>query len=387
MFSRYNAITLWWNDTHKPTVYCVLCLIASGLLAIFSASYNIGDTLNVSDLYFFKKQIFFLTIAFIIFLWLSFQSVEKILQISLMGFAIAIFMMMAVLAFSGKTVKGSERWLDLKVITLQPSELLKPFFIVVTAYLYYMFEKTKRFLFPLLQFALYVFVATLLYVQPDFGMALTYTFITFVQVFFSKIKIKTVLRFTAPLLVIGIIIALSLSHVKTRVIQFVKGEKVYQTHLAYTAIKNGGALGLGIGNGKVAKKIPDSHNDFIFSRIGEEMGAFYLLVIVIIFAILILSNIAYAKNEYMLYENLQNNSNAVVKHQQEMVMGYYIIMLISALIFFEMAVNISVNLGLIPAKGMALPFISYGGSSIIAHAFLIGFLCVVNRRKYRFFTW
>ena len=384
MFSRYNAITLWWNDIHKPTIYCVLCLITTGLLAIFSASYNIGNTLNVSDLYFFKKQIFFLIIAFCVFFWLSFQNNETILKLSLVGFAISVFMMMAVLTMSGRSVKGAERWLDLKVITLQPSEILKPFFIVITAYLYYMFEKTKSFFFPLVQIGIYGIVVILLFLQPDFGMVLTYTFITFVQIFFSKIKLKTIFYFTIPFIIVAVIGILSLSHVRTRIVQFIKGEKVYQTHLAYTAIKHGGILGTGIGNGEVAKKIPDSHNDFIFSRIGEEMGSLYLMVIVIIFATLILSNIAYAKNEYLLYEKLQNGTNSFNKYQQEIVMNYYIIMLISALIFFEMAVNVSVNLSLIPPKGMALPFISYGGSSIIAHALLIGILCIATRRKYRF---
>lgn len=386
MFSRYNALNLWWYDIHKPTVCCVLCLISTGLLAIFSASYNIGDTLNVGDLYFFKKQVIFLCVAFTIFFILTFQTTTGILQFSFIGLVVSVFMMMAVLTMSGKSVKGAERWLDLRVMTIQPSELLKPFFIVITAYLYYMFEKTRSFLFPLIQVGIYGIVVILLFFQPDFGMILTYTFITFVQVFFSKIKIKTIFYFMTPLLAIAIIGAVSLSHVRTRIVHFVKGEKVYQTDLAYSAIKNGGMLGLGLGSGEVSKKIPDSHNDFIFSRIGEELGSLYLVVIIVIFYILILSNIIYAKNEYSTYEQLYESPVAFEKYQKEIVINYYMIVLITSLIFFEMFINMAVNLSIIPPKGMALPFISYGGSSIIAHAFLIGFLCIANRRKYRFVT-
>lgn len=386
VFSRYNVLSLWWNDIHKPTVYCVLCLVATGLLAIFSASYNIGDVLNVSDLYFFKKQVVFLCVAFVIFFILTFQTTTGILQFSLIGFAVSIFMMMAVLTMSGKSVKGAERWLDLRVMTIQPSEILKPFFIVITAYLYFMFERTRSFFFPLIQIGIYIVIVTLLFFQPDFGMILTYSFITFVQIFFSGIKMKTIFYFMMPFVIVALIGAVSLSHVRTRIVHFVTGEKVYQTDLAYSAIKNGGMLGLGLGSGKVSKKIPDSHNDFIFARIGEELGSLYLIVIIVIFCILILSNVIYAKNEYLMYEKLQESPSALEKYQKETVINYYIIILVSSLIFFEMFINMAVNLSLIPPKGMVLPFISYGGSSIIAHAFLIGFLCIANRRKYRFVT-
>jgi cell division protein FtsW len=385
MLSRYNPIYLWWRDLHKPTIYSVLFLLGVGLLAVFSASYHIGSVLNVSDLYFFNKQIAFVLVAFVIFFIISFQNTEAVIKLSQLGFICCIFAMIATFGMSGRSVKGAERWLDLKVITIQPSELLKPFFIVISAYIYFLFERTRNIFYPILHGFLYCIIAFLLFLQPDFGMILTYTFLTGVLILLSSIRIKFILYLSIPVFIAILIAIFSLSHVRTRILHFVKGEKMYQTQIAYDAIKHGGLFGNGVGAGEISKRLPDSHNDFIFARIGEELGSLFLIIIICVFAVLLFSNIAYAKKEQDFYSELAFNSDpSLEKYQMSIIVNNYIIFLTVALIFFEVFVNMSVNLSLIPPKGMALPFISYGGSSMFAHAFLISFLCVANRRKYRF---
>jgi cell division protein FtsW len=387
MLSRYNPIYLWWRDLHKPTIYSVLFLLAVGLLAVFSASYHIGSVLNVSDLYFFNKQVAFVLIAFAIFFVISFQNTEAVIKLSQLGFICCIFAMIAIFGMSGRSVKGAERWLDLKIITIQPSEILKPFFIVISAYVYFLYERTRNILYPVLHGFLYCIIAFLLFLQPDFGMILTYTFLTGVLILLSSIRLKIILYSSIPVFIAILIAIFSLSHVRTRILHFVKGEKMYQTQIAYDAIKHGGLFGNGLGAGEISKRLPDSHNDFIFARIGEELGSLFLIIIICVFAVLLFSNIAYAKKEQDFYSELAFNSDpSLEKYQMSIIVNNYIIFLTVALIFFEVFVNISVNLSLIPPKGMALPFISYGGSSMFAHAFLVGFLCVANRRKYRFIT-
>jgi len=307
------------------------------------------------------------------------------MKISHLGLICSLLALLGVFVISGKSIKGAERWLDLRIITLQPSEILKPFFIVISAYIYYYYEKTRSMFFPVIQACLYGFIVILLFFQPDFGMILTYTFITVVLIFISSIRLKIIAYFSIPVIALMVIAILSMSHVQKRVMHFLHGEKMYQTALAYNAIKNGGFLGKGLGAGEIAKKLPDSHNDFIFSRIGEELGGIFLIAIIIAFALLIFSNMTYVLREQEFYQNLMFNTDPkIVKYQKEILINNYIIILIVALLFFEMFVNIAVNLSLIPPKGMALPFISYGGSSALANAFLMGFLCVANRKKYRF---
>ncbi len=385
MISKYNPITLWWKDIHKPTIYSILFLIASGFVAIFSASYQIGGVLEISEMHFFKKHLFFLVIAIVIFFAMSLQNTENILKISQIGLICSIFALIGVLVINGKQVKGAERWLDLRIITIQPSEILKPFFIVITAHIYYHFEQKRNIKIPISHGVIYGIIAALLFCQPDFGMILTYTFVTGVMILLSSIRLKLIGYLAIPVVLLIVASAITMPHVQKRVLKFVNGEKEYQTALAYNAIKNGGFLGKGLGSGEVAKKLPDSHNDFIFSRIGEELGGIFLIAIIIAFSLLIFSNIAYVLREQEFYRNLAFNSDAkAAKYQREILINNYIILLTSSLLFFEMFVNMAVNLSLIPPKGMALPFISYGGSSMISNAFLMGFLCVANRKKYRF---
>lgn len=385
MLSRYNPLYLWWLDLHKPTIYSVCFLLITGILGVFSASYQVGDNLNVSHSYFLNKHISFIIIGFVAFFVLSFQNRNSLMKISQLGFVCCIFAMIAIFGMSGKSVKGAERWLDLKIITIQPSELLKPFFIVITAYVMYYYESTKKFMYVILQGALYCVIVVLLFLQPDFGMILTYTFLMGVAVLYSSIRIKTLLYLTIPVILIILIAIFTLPHVKLRVQHFFKGEKMYQAEIAYNTVKNGGFFGVGLGAGEVSKRLPDSHNDFIFSRITEEMGGLYVIGMLGVFGVLFFTNLIYINKEYDLYTKLEDsNEQKLEQHKKAIIIDNYIILLIVALLFFEVFVNVAVNLSLIPPKGMVLPFVSYGGSSMLAHMMLIGMLCVVNRRKYRF---
>ena len=216
MLSRYNPIYLWWKDLHKPTIYAVACLLTTGLMAVISASYSIGGTLSVSNLYFFKRQIAFVTLALLIFFFLSFQSTEGIIKLSQLGLMCSLFAMIAIFAMSGKSVKGAARWLDLRIITIQPSEILKPFFIVISAYIYFLFEKTRNFLWPIFHGGLLLIITLMLFLQPDFGMILTYGFLTGVLILISSIRLRVVMYLAIPAMIFLISAIFLLPHVKNR---------------------------------------------------------------------------------------------------------------------------------------------------------------------------
>lgn len=387
MLSRFNPFLLWWKDLHKPTIYSIFSLVIIGLFAVFSASYQAGETIHAGNLYYFKKHVIFVAIGIVLFFIISIQSTESILKLGMIGFVCCIFLLFATISLSGKSVKGAERWIDLRFITLQPSELLKPFFIIISAHIYYFFEKSQNYAFPFLHGIIVMIIIITLYFQPDFGMILTYFSLTFFLVFFSSIRFKWVMFLIIGLVATTLIAFFTLPHVKYRIINFVKGEKMYQTDIAKEAISRGGLLGSGIGMGEYSQKLPDSHNDFIFSRIGEEFGGLALVGIMLIFLVLTLSNLAFVKQELTLYQQLTPRQwLQFEKHQEKVIINNYIILLTICLIFFEASFNAMVNLSLLPPKGMVFPFISYGGSSLIAHGILAGILCVANRKRYRFFV-
>ncbi len=358
-----SPITRWWIDIDKINVIIVCCIIIFGLMMTATSSAAIAKRIDVEKFFFLKKQIIFVCIALILLVVISFFDQEYIKFFAIIGLGITILLLIAVLFF-GLEAKGAKRWIHIAGFTLQPSEFAKTFFIIVNAYLLQKYHNAKWTLKYGISGALYAIIVVLLILQPDFGMTLTLTAMWIAQLFIYGMPML-IIFIAGFFAVIGAITAyIALPHVEDRINKFLDGDgKNYQVERSIDAFVNGSFAGTGPGNGVVKKFIPDAHTDFIFAVIGEEYGALTCAMIILLFAYLITRIVKRALDEENMFIYLSLFG---------LMMQFTI----------QVIVNIGVNLRLLPAKGMTLPFISYGGSSMISMAICFGLILAFTKRKY-----
>ncbi len=358
-----SLITKWWLDIDKINFLLVLGIITFGLMMTASASPAIAKRIDVDKFFFLKKQFIFVLMAIVIMIVISFLDYEQIKIISIVGLSFTIFMLILVLLF-GTEAKGARRWISIAGFTMQPSEFVKTFFVIFNAYILQKFNNEKWTLKYGISAGLYFLIVMLLILQPDFGMTLTVTLLWIAQLFVFGLPTMFIV-IMGILGVMGAITAyVALPHVEDRINKFLDTDgKNYQVERSLDAFINGSFLGTGPGNGVVKKFIPDAHTDFVFAVIGEEYGVISCAIIVIIFAYLITRIIKRALDE----------ENAFV---------YLALFGLMMQFTIQVIVNIGVNLRLLPAKGMTLPFISYGGSSMISMAVCFGLILAFTKRKY-----
>ncbi len=264
----------------------------------------------------------------------------------------------------GSETKGARRWVSLFGFTLQPSEFAKTFFIVFNAFILHKFHGSKIHLKYGISAALYLLLVVLLVQQPDFGMTLTFTVLWGAQLFIYGLPLPLIYIMGIVGVIGGIAAYIKFPHVEDRINRFLdSSEKNYQVERSLDAYVNGSFFGKGPGNGVVKDYIPDAHTDFIFAVVGEEFGIISCAVILIIFAYLITRIVKRALDEGDMFIYLS---------------------LCGLMMQFTMQVivNIGVSLKLFPTKGMTLPFISYGGSSMISMAICFGLILAFTKRKY-----
>ena len=285
-------------------------------------------------------------------------------RLAVVGFCCSIALMVLVPVIGVQT-KGAHRWIDIAGISIQPSEFMKPCFAVVMAWV--CSEKHRRLDFPGYRFAvgLYVLVVMLLVIQPDIGMTLTVTSMWAIQLFISGLPFLWVFIMVV-MGTLGVFGAYHVfPHVAKRINNFLDpaaGDN-YQIGRSLEAFRNGGLLGRGPGEGEVKQFIPDSHTDFIFAVAGEEFGVIVCLFILSLFAFVVLRGLNRVREENDLF-----------------------VVLAVAGILSQFGIQSSINMGvavnLFPAKGMTLPFLSYGGSSVVAIALGMGMMLALTRRRF-----
>lgn len=361
---RRNKLQLWWKSVDRFSVSVIFVIIAFSIVIITTASPAIAYRINVDPFYFMKRQILFLTIGVMCMIGISFLSVSNVKRLAVIGFMICVVILFVVLMF-GIQIKGSKRWIQIAGISIQPSEFIKPFFIVVTAWLFSMQYEDKSFPAFKVSLFLYLFVVALLIMQPDFGMVMTISVIWIGQLFISGLSLVWFFVFS----VVGII-SISLAyivfpHVQKRIDSFLNPESFenYQVSKSLEAFKKGGFYGEGLGEGIVKHQLPDSHTDFIFAVIGEEMGFIMCLIVVIMFALLVVRGL-------YIVAHTSNNFNILAISGILMQIG------------MQSVFNMGVSLHLFPTKGMTLPLISYGGSSAIAISIALGMMLAFSRERY-----
>jgi cell division protein FtsW len=365
LISRKDRGTLarWWFTIDLPLFSSVLLLMAIGVLISMAASPPVAERIGLDSFHFFKSQLFYLFFAVIGLVTVSFFDVTWVRRSSLLIFLGSLVLMLAAQKF-GPEIKGAHRWINVGPISLQPSEFAKPSFVVVAAW--FLADRTRRPDMPghFIAFGAAAIFLGLLILQPDFGQTAL-----------------VVLTFGAMLLVFGIswlyVLGLSgvmvagmglsymlVSHVASRIDRFLHPDKgdTFQVDTAVEAFNNGGLLGAGPGGGNAKWVLPDAHTDFAFAVVGEEFGLIACLSLMLLFFFIILRVLKRAKAENEPFAALAMAG-------------------LVTMFGFQACINMGVNVALLPAKGMTLPFISYGGSSLMGTALAMGFILALGRRQ------
>jgi len=364
----FNFYYGWWKNIDKFILFLILFLFFLGLFfSLVSTSIIASDKLNTNTYYFFIKHLLF--IIFGVFILITFSAIDKkkLFQISKYLFLI-FFIFLALVPFIGTEVKGSARWLDLPLIPrFQPIEILKPFLIIMIATVFTLNNQKHIYFKYLFSFLLIFPVIFLLVSQPDIGQTILIVLTWFSLVFVSGINLLFFFGFftLAFLILFYLILYVSkFEYIKNRLFSFIdtNSGSNYQPERASEAISNGGFFGQGIGEGTLKSDVPEAHTDYIISVISEEFGVIIVLVIMIIFLIL----------SYNIFKKINNESDDKVK---------LILVGIASIILFQTFIHIGVNIRLLPTTGMTLPFLSYGGSSIISTSILSGIILNLTKRK------
>ena len=345
-FSRNSRsqIANWWWTVDKVLLTLVTILILIGIFLNFSASPAVARRIGADSFHFVKRQLFFIPIAICLMLYLSMQNLKFIRRTAIIGYGIAMILMVLTL-FWGEETKGASRWIRILGFSLQPSEFIKPTFAVVAAWLFDAQKKYQDIPGTLLSSILFAITLTLLLLQPDIGMSFVVTVIWGFQLFLNGLSLILV-GFAILAGIIALVAAFFIfPHFHTRVMQFVASENEvsYQVKKAMEAFENGNLFGRGPGEGVVKLNIPDAHTDFIFAVAGEEFGLILCLILVGLFAAIVTRS--------MLISLKDNNLFIILSAAA-----------LSASFGLQGIINMASTLHLIPTKGMTLPFISYGGS-------------------------
>jgi cell division protein FtsW len=352
----------WWFTVDRLALFLMLALIGIGLTLAFAASPAItGGPLTAGDFHYAARQITFAMVAAAILGTVSMLSLRQIKIAAAIVFAVALVATFLVLV-AGTEVLGAKRELDLGFFTLQPSEFLKPGFAILAAAIL-ADRAPMRLPKPLVTFLLLAPALVLLVLQPDVGQTGLLLSLWGAMLFFWGLPLLWVTLMGGATTVLGFLAYVIFPHVHHRVQQYLSDSDVgYQAGLALKAFAHGGLAGVGPGAGTIKYRIPDAHSDFIFAVAGEEFGLLLCGVIAALFCALTVRLLLRAAHQRDPFCQLAGAGLAVVTATQAFI-------------------NMGVAVSLLPAKGMTLPFISYGGSSLFAVALTMGFLLAVTRQR------
>ncbi len=368
-FSRSDDSTLgrWWWTIDRWTLSALLALIAIGYVMMLAASPAVAERIGTASRHtFFIKQVAYLAMATAVIVVVSLLSPRNIRRLALLGFIGALVATAATLVV-GVEIKGARRWLPIPFLSLQPSEFLKPCFAVVAAWLIAEGRAPgSRLPGMIITICLFLVVGLVLKSQPDIGMLFVVTMVLFAQIFVAGINLFLIGAAGALAVGMGAVVYLTRSHVRDRVAAFFNptcsDRENYQICTAMEAFGNGGLLGRGPGEGRLKNVLPDAHADFVFAVAGEEFGMVVCLVILGLFLFVVVRGLLKLLSESDLF---------VVLAAAGLLTQFGL----------QAFINMASTLHLIPTKGMTLPFVSYGGSSVIAIALGMGMLLALTRRR------
>jgi cell division protein FtsW len=350
----------WTIDRFFLAVF--ILLLGIGFMLSFAASPAVAERIGLDPFHFVERHAMFMLPSLAVMFGLSFLTPRQIRRTAMIMLVVMVLMMVLVL-FIGMEVKGSRRWITISVLSIQPSEFMKPAFVVVCAWLFSEHQRQPEIPGNLFAMLLFVIVAALLVAEPDLGQTMLTTAVWGSMFFMAGMPwlwIIVMIGGAAGLLFFAYVV---FPHVAGRINQFMTGEgNTFQVDTAHDAITRGHWLGTGPGEGIVKRILPDSHTDFVFSVAAEEFGIIFCMALVGLYMFVVMRGLAHAfrdRNDFTRFA----------------VAGLVL------QIGFQSMINIGVNLQLLPAKGMTLPLISYGGSSQIAICVTAGFILALTRHR------
>ena len=367
MLSRVERtpFAAWWWTVDRLSLAAVIALMLAGIVLSLAASPPVAARLGLEPFYFVNRHILYLAPALLVLLVTSLLSERTIRRTALLVFVVSLLLVAATLMF-GAEVKGARRWIVILGVNIQPSEFLKPAFVILIAWLFG--ESARRPEMPAntAALALLLLSVSALVLQPDFGQTMLIMLIWGTLFFLAGMRMVWVVGLGGAALV-GLAAAYAtLPHVARRIQRFIDPASgdTFNVDQALESFLSGGWFGRGPGEGTIKRILPEAHTDFVFAVAAEEFGIVLCLVLLALFAFVVVRALSRALNDEDPFRRFA-------------VAG------LAMLLGLQSAINMAVNLHLIPAKGMTLPFISYGGSSMISLAYGMGMLLALSRERPR----
>jgi cell division protein FtsW len=361
--AQRTAFSEWWWTVDRLTLGVLVALMLGGIVLCLAASPPVAVRIGLDPFHFVDRQVIFLVPAGAVLIATSFLSPREVRQVSLIVFAISLVLVAATPHF-GADIKGARRWLVILGINVQPSEFLKPAFVVLIAWLFG--ESAKRPEMPanLIALVLLLVVVALLVLQPDFGQTMLITLVWGALFYMAGMRLIWVFGL-AVAAGVGLTTAYyTVPHVAERIHGFLDpaSRDSFNVDIATESFLRGGWFGRGPGEGTIKQILPEGHTDFVFAVAAEEFGIVLCLILVALFAFVVIRALIKA----------MRNEDSFTRFA---VAG------LAILFGLQSTINMAVNLHLMPAKGMTLPFISYGGSSLISLAYGMGMLVALTRER------
>ncbi|MEH6950056.1 putative lipid II flippase FtsW [Nitrobacter sp. NHB1] len=367
MISREQRTPLseWWWTVDRLLLAAMVLLMLTGVVLSLAASPSVATRIGLDPFHFFHRHVLFLLPSIIVMIGVSFLSPRQIRRSALIVFALSIVLIVATL-WLGPEVKGAKRWITILGVNIQASESAKPAFVVLVAWLFSESARKPEMPATSMALALLLGVVTLLVMEPDFGQTMLILMVWGALFFIAGMRIIWVFGL-AGMAAAGLFAAYMLvPHVAVRIQRFMDPASgdTFQVDTAMEAFANGGWFGLGPGEGIAKRSLPDSHTDFVFAVGAEEFGIIMCLGLLALFTFIVIRTLSRAYASEDLFSRFAASGLAIMFGVQA-------------------AINMAVNLHLIPAKGMTLPFISYGGSSMVSLAYGVGMMMALTRQRPR----
>ena len=370
---NYNTIYKfyyeWWKNIDKTLLLLIVFLFSLGLFfSLVSTSLIASDKLDTNNYFFFFKHLVYIFIGMIVLVFFSSLSEKNLFRVSLYLFFVSLFFLFLV-PILGIEVKGSKRWLNLFFLPrFQPIEFVKPFVIIFIASILSMEKNFNIYLkYSLTLVSLFPIMLSLA-MQTDIGQILLVILSWATLIFISGISLPIIITFLSFLLLTMLYMIFFISkfiYIKSRILSFfnpTNGTHNFQSDKAIDAISSGGYFGKGIGEGTLKNKVPEAHTDYIVSVISEEFGVVVIILLLILFLFFI----------YTVFKKIYLEKNEKIK---------LVLTGIISLIIFQALIHLGVNIRILPTTGMTLPFLSYGGSSIVGVSILSGIILNLTKRK------
>lgn len=362
--SSSNMLANWWWTVDKVLLVAVGFLLLCGVVLSMSASPAVAKTIKVASYHFVYKHAIFVCLSLLCILFFSMLGLKWTRRLAVLGYVGAMFLLILTIFF-GVEIKGAKRWLDIGM-RIQPSEFLKPVFVVLTAWMFEIQRKYKNFPGFWASVGFLGITCLLLLKQPDYGMTVVVVLVWLAQVFLTGIPLKIIYVLGGLAVALFVVAYFALPHVQVRINGLLDGvfgdNPQFQVKRSLEAFENGGFFGVGVGEGVVKWRIPDAHTDFIFPVAGEEFGMMICLMIVVAYAVIVVRSMKLACRDNNMFIVLSVCGLAISFGLQSLV-------------------NMASTMQLGPTKGMALPLISYGGSSLLGASVGVGMLLALTRKN------